>query len=46
MSERIELTKQDLVKQEKCMEEVRAIFPAAKAARDGWSRELGFEEDE
>ncbi len=27
------------------MDEVRAIFPAAKAARDGWSRELGFEED-
>ena len=28
MSERIELTKQDLVKQEKCMEEVRAILLA------------------
>ena len=35
-----------LTRPEEYMEEVRAIFPAAKAARDGWSRELGFEEDE
>ncbi len=34
-----------LIKPEECMEEVRGIFPAAKAARDGWSLELGFEED-
>ena len=35
-----------LIRPDDFMEEVRAIFPAAKAARDGWSRELGFEEDE
>ena len=34
-----------LTKPEEFMEEVRAIFPAAKAARDGWSTELGFEEE-
>lgn len=34
-----------LIKPEEYMEEVRGIFPAAKAARDGWSLELGFEED-
>ncbi|MDO5416292.1 MAG: ribonuclease Z [Lachnospiraceae bacterium] len=34
-----------LTRPEEYMEEVRSIFPAAKAARDGWSLELGFEED-
>ncbi|MDO4329412.1 MAG: ribonuclease Z [Lachnospiraceae bacterium] len=34
-----------LIKPEEYMEEVRAIFPAAKAARDGWSMELGFEDE-
>lgn len=35
-----------LTKPEEFMDEVRAIFPAAKAARDGWSLELGFEDEE
>lgn len=35
-----------LTKPEEYMEEVRAIFPAAKAARDGWSLELGFEDEQ
>ncbi len=30
---------------EEYMEEVRKIFPRAKAARDGWSAELEFDED-
>ena len=31
---------------EEYMAEVRKIFPRAKAARDGWTAELGFEEEE
>ena len=27
------------------MDEVRSIFPRAKAARDGWTLELEFDED-
>ena len=34
-----------LTRPEEYMDEVRSIFPAAKAARDGWSLELQFEED-
>lgn len=34
-----------LTRPEEYMDEVRAIFPAAKAARDGWSAELGFDEE-
>ena len=34
-----------LTRPEEYMDEVRAIFPAAKAARDGWSTELGFDEE-
>ena len=34
-----------LTRPEEYMDEVRSIFPAAKAARDGWSMELQFEED-
>lgn len=34
-----------LTKPEEFMEEVRSVFPAAKAAKDGWSVELGFEEE-
>ncbi len=35
-----------LTRPEEYMEEVRAIFPAAKAARDGWSLELRFEDEQ
>lgn len=35
-----------LTKPEEYMEKVRKIFPQAKAARDGWSAELTFEEEE
>ena len=34
-----------LTKPEEYMEEVRSIFPRAKAARDGWTAELEFDED-
>lgn len=34
-----------LIKPEEFMEEVRSVFPAAKAAKDGWNVELGFEEE-
>ena len=34
-----------LTRPEDYMEEVRAIFPRAKAARDGWTAELEFDED-
>jgi len=27
------------------MDEVRSIFPRAKAARDGWTAELEFDEE-
>ena len=30
---------------EEYMEQVREIFPRAKAAKDGWTAELGFEEE-
>ena len=30
---------------EEYMDKVREIFPEAKAAKDGWTAELGFEED-
>ena len=33
-----------LTRPEEFMDRVREIFPGAKAARDGWSAELGFEE--
>ncbi|NBH34812.1 ribonuclease Z [Clostridiaceae bacterium] len=35
-----------LTRPEEYMEKVRKIFPRAKAARDGWSAELTFEEKE
>ncbi|MCI9559866.1 ribonuclease Z [Clostridiaceae bacterium] len=35
-----------LTRPEEYMEKVRKIFPRAKAARDGWSAELTFEEEE
>lgn len=35
-----------LIKPEEFMEEVRKIFPRAKAARDGWSAELGFADED
>lgn len=34
-----------LTRPEEYMDEVRSIFPRAKAARDGWSAELEFDED-
>ncbi|MCI8294660.1 MAG: ribonuclease Z [Lachnospiraceae bacterium] len=34
-----------MTKPELFMDEVREIFPRAKAARDGWSLELGFDEE-
>lgn len=34
-----------LTRPEDYMDEVRSIFPRAKAARDGWSAELEFDED-
>lgn len=34
-----------LTRPEEYMDKVREIFPEAKAARDGWTAELGFEED-
>lgn len=30
---------------EEYMDKVRSIFPRAKAAKDGWTKELGFEDD-
>lgn len=35
-----------LTRPEEFMDKVREIFPKAKAARDGWSTELGFDEVE
>ena len=35
-----------LTRPEEYMEKVRKIFPRAKAARDGWSAEVTFEEEE
>lgn len=35
-----------LTRPEEFMDRVREIFPKAKAARDGWSTELGFDEEE
>ena len=34
-----------LTRPEEYMNEVRQIFPRAKAAKDGWTVELGFAED-
>ena len=34
-----------LTRPEEYMEEVKQIFPRAKAARDGWTAELGFDEE-
>lgn len=34
-----------LMRPEEYLDEVRAIFPRIKTARDGWSMELGFEEE-
>lgn len=34
-----------LTRPEEFMDKVKEIFPKAKAARDGWSAELGFDED-
>ena len=34
-----------LTRPEEYMDEVRSIFPRAKAARDGWTLELEFDED-
>ena len=34
-----------LTRPEEYMEEVRSIFPRARAARDGWTAELEFDED-
>ena len=34
-----------LIKPEEYMDEVRSIFPRAKAARDGWTAELEFDEE-
>ena len=34
-----------LTRPEDSMDEVRKIFPRAKAARDGWTMELEFDED-
>lgn len=34
-----------LTRPEEFINQVREIFPAAKAARDGWSLELGFDEE-
>lgn len=34
-----------LIRPEEYMDKVREIFPRAKAARDGWSAELGFDEE-
>lgn len=34
-----------LIRPEEYMTQVREIFPQAKAARDGWTAELGFDED-
>ena len=32
-----------LMRPEEYLDEVRAIFPKIKTARDGWSIEIGFE---
>lgn len=34
-----------LMRPEEYLDEVRAIFPRIKTARDGWSMEIGFEEE-
>ena len=34
-----------LIRPEEYMDRVREIFPRAKAARDGWTAELGFDEE-
>ena len=34
-----------LMRPEEYLNEVREIFPKLKTARDGWSMELGFDED-
>ena len=34
-----------LIRADDYMDKVREIFPRAKAARDGWTAELGFDED-
>lgn len=34
-----------LTRPEEYMDKVREVFPAAKAAKDGWTAELGFEEE-
>ena len=34
-----------LTRPEDYMEEIRKIFPRIKTARDGWSMELGFDEE-
>lgn len=34
-----------LTRPEEFMDKVRGIFPRAKAARDGWTKELVFDED-
>ena len=34
-----------MMKPDEYLDEVRGIFPRAKCARDGWTAELGFEED-
>lgn len=35
-----------LIRPEEYMDKVREIFPQAKAARDGWTAELGFDDEE
>ena len=34
-----------LMHPEEYLNEIREIFPKIKTARDGWSAELGFDED-
>ena len=34
-----------LIRPEDYLEEIREIFPRIKTARDGWSMELGFDEE-
>ena len=34
-----------LIRPDDYMDKVREIFPRAKAARDGWTAELGFDEE-
>ena len=35
-----------LTRPEEYMDKVRSVFPRAKAARDGWTAELGFEDEQ